>query len=476
MRKLAFFVVCFCAVSPAAIQACTTNGLTTTCTSADGAAGVAQDGGDGVDLPAPSFSGTAPQGEQRFEAGNGGSTSSPGFDGGNGADVSGTVVLDVVVPNSVPGTPSGHVPYDFQLYLQGGNGGDAGAGGIRGAGGDTAPIVGSVTGQNGADVNIGSIGGHGGNAGKSGNVDLDLHGEFREVLVGTGGGGGTEGLGSTTQGLPGDAGNVSVDFDGKADHLFVYARTGNSSNDAQAHAPSVSVVLNGEVTGNLEVESRYKSGPVNVTAPGPVTVRLEDNAAVGGIIINRGHANGRLEFAMQVATEAEYAAISATLSSAGANGIATVNGKTYEWQGFSDLANLIKVLQSNNPGSAVSVSVSSTSPGDTPAPSPAAAVSASVSSNSSGDAVAPQKSAQHLRRIECNKRGFFALVHPGRVELRGTEGREAISIGWLAKDRFASAQGKKWTVALALLGTTQLVADVSNASDGFVARCNVPRL
>jgi hypothetical protein len=106
-------------------------------------------------------------------------------------------------------------------------------------------------------------------------------------------------------------------------------------------------------------------------------VTLADGAIVDGTIMNwssnadvfngswnRISSNGVLTFAMSVQTQAEYDEIAAVLGSAGANGTATVNGHVYSWEGFDTLENLIRVIEQQHPGEAITVTIGSDRTGE----------------------------------------------------------------------------------------------------------------
>jgi hypothetical protein len=292
-----------------------------------------------------------------YQAGDG--FAGAGWSDGDGGDVTGPVDITVNLEGSG----------DYRYWAAGGSGGSNAT--EPGEGGNSPDLAITATGEGGWIVIDtmagspgilrngpgGSFGGFGG-GGVSGNIEADIDGSV-------------DGISLQSAGFH-SSGDVTATVAGSAGWINVYTGTFASSYfKATGPAGDVTLSLEGTVSNDVSVASYG-------TAPGTVHVTLADGAVVDGTIINwssnaeaivngswnRISSNGVLTFAMSVQTQAEYDEIASVLGSSGASGTATVNGHVYSWEGFDTLENLIRVIEQQHPGEAITVTIGSDRTGE----------------------------------------------------------------------------------------------------------------
>lgn len=361
---------------------------------AGGTGGYGGTGGDSDDVTLPGGNG-----------GNGG----VGGDGGNGGK-GGSV--EVTINQAVTGSVT--------ISAQGGAGGAAGSGGNGGAGGagyaDESAEFGTAGG-------FGGTGHFGGNGGSGGDCTLST------CVGGAGGVGGNGVVTAGTGGAGGAAGSEGTNGFHGADGLILQDDTFSGVEGVSGAAGSISVVVNAALGGNLTLSAA------------DIAVVVNEGGEVGGSIAASGASQSVLTFRLDVSNPSDYATASALLAGNTASGTITVDGRTYEWSGFTQLIDQLQLLEATVV--TISVATSEASTRDAPVP------------------------------LWCTPRVVKAFVFDDRIDItarRPDGGTGSFAVGSLIGPAFAATNPIGWTAALAVEDRSDVVA-VYDDSGVKVATC-----
>jgi hypothetical protein len=277
--------------------------------------------------------GTGPADMTTGETGYTGHAAEDGGAGENGG------LVNSEVGGSSSGGSNGAIAYSI-----GGNGGDGGTA-IAGDG-------------EGREAEKGGNGGAGGNGGE---VTMTVTGEIQGgVAAGSRGGDGGKG-GEGISGNPGVAGGIDGQGGNGGDVELTIKANGSVVGDVLAvsqggeggtHGGDVTVTISGYVDGKVETASE---GVGN--AAGKIQVVIDGGVVTGVISAETNNEESSLAFKFDVADRTEFNAATLALTGSGAEGTVTINGKGYEWRGFSTLVNLLSYV---GPEDKVVVSVKET--------------------------------------------------------------------------------------------------------------------
>jgi hypothetical protein len=136
-------------------------------------------------------------------------------------------------------------------------------------------------------------------------------------------------------------GNVDGDFtngDGGNDTITISGTVGGAvyGDDVGSNGGDDTIIISGSVGGDVAGDDGIG------LSGGDDYVELQDGATIGGTIYGNGGTD-TLSFRFSVAA-CDYSALAKTISQNASSGSMTINGNTYDWDGFEELSDLLQVV------------------------------------------------------------------------------------------------------------------------------------